>query len=831
MKKKSNRKNSKRILRKGTRISKRNSRKYTIRNSRKYLKKNSRKYRKKNKRTYRKKKSLKKNKKIGGAADAAADAAAADAAAADAAKCQVCKLPCTIVPPDDHLIDISPTDCKITEDDYKDDIKKKNIRDLLLLNEWYPEPQVDAFLEKKMSGEYNLENMKEVNIASFSNYYRKSIYKLIEIIDSILDDKADVVISGGDGLNNNLDQKDRLVSPDIDVKVKLKGVSVDMSDDEKLDLYKECVTLVEQIVDEIVQALNYLEGGTMLNPVEIRNLFYPETERTYGKYKFNICEPNPYFLNKLDHSFDNSALNCKYGLPWSRRTTEMEAGGQEPPYTLNNVKLIGIDLRFKNCPYFVSLAGVLDIVIAVPGHIGHNYMEVRNENEEKGYYMKTIEHLNIFCINLEYYIYECFQMIKYGLRTKNKKMITDLKRYKKLVDIGKCDKDADIIILIEDIINKVKIDKQWTDVEIQEARTIITQLQPRSQSIEGGAGCLEISEYDPIDPCSCHEYIENNNIYAEVYGFEEEKFYDNYLSYKETVSPLSNPYDCTEMKGGNQRRKYKQKGGFISDIGSGLEVNTPSIGKILQRLNICDALDASDGNIIIDIPDIDDYNINLKPHNKLRHSTPDEIHKDYMEDIMISKRINYEELQGGKDKGTGNQGDWLSRPPYECYGKMDVTNHTIVGFEGNQFNTSAILLEPFSAIIAGDIFRHITNKLNVETIIKLAQFRSFNENFTSESAKISAKISAQYILSSIIPGLNIDKILIQKISLNTKVCPNESVNNWKLQQTEFSLSKEITDWRLQINVSNMVPDCTPFKYLAQSINLFYNKIQEIADLQ
>ena len=59
MKKKSNRKNSKRISRRKIRISKRNSRKYTKRNSRKYLKKNSRKYRKKNKRTYRKKKSLK----------------------------------------------------------------------------------------------------------------------------------------------------------------------------------------------------------------------------------------------------------------------------------------------------------------------------------------------------------------------------------------------------------------------------------------------------------------------------------------------------------------------------------------------------------------------------------------------------------------------------------------------------------------------------------------------------------------------------------------------------------------------------------------------------
>ena len=150
MKKKSNRKYSKRISRKNIRISKRNSRKYTKGNSRKYLKKNSRKYRKKNKRTYRKKRSLKKNKKIGGATVVASTALPADASAELTLPCQVCNLSCSSVPLQYPEIDISPTDCKITEDEYKDVIKKKQIRDLLLLDKWYPEPQVDAFLEKKM---------------------------------------------------------------------------------------------------------------------------------------------------------------------------------------------------------------------------------------------------------------------------------------------------------------------------------------------------------------------------------------------------------------------------------------------------------------------------------------------------------------------------------------------------------------------------------------------------------------------------------------------------------------------------------------------------------
>ena len=62
----------------------------------------------------------------------------------------------------------------------------------------------------------------------------------------------------------------------------------------------------------------------------------------------------------------------KKGLTWAVRINEMEAGGPDgSPFTLNNVKLISIDCRYHcSASYFNCLAGVLDVVISVPGHIG-----------------------------------------------------------------------------------------------------------------------------------------------------------------------------------------------------------------------------------------------------------------------------------------------------------------------------------------------------------------------------------------------------------------------------------------------------------------------------
>ena len=54
-------------------------------------------------------------------------------------------------------------------------------KNLLTQNGYYQDPFVSNFIAKNMKGDPGLENLKEVRIASFTNYYRCSIYALVEI--------------------------------------------------------------------------------------------------------------------------------------------------------------------------------------------------------------------------------------------------------------------------------------------------------------------------------------------------------------------------------------------------------------------------------------------------------------------------------------------------------------------------------------------------------------------------------------------------------------------------------------------------------------------------
>ena len=110
-------------------------------------------------------------------------------------------------------------------------------------------------------------------------------------------------------------------------------------------------------------------GPKRVCPNTIRNLFYIDGI----PFKFKIGDFPCLGKNFLDHKIIDD-FDC-IGNPWNRRTSNMKAGGNDKPFTLMNVKLIAMDLRYKGgYSYFGSLAGVLDIVVAVPGHIGHNGM-------------------------------------------------------------------------------------------------------------------------------------------------------------------------------------------------------------------------------------------------------------------------------------------------------------------------------------------------------------------------------------------------------------------------------------------------------------------------
>jgi hypothetical protein len=344
-------------------------------------------------------------------------------------------------------------------------------------------------IKNTTDGKSRLNAQKEILIADFTNFYRPAIYELISIINRCLNTaqaadrlgcECHVVVAGGDGFNSNLDPAKRAISPDIDVKAIMVFEGAPPTPEIWTMMYKQLVTELESIVDTIVYCLNYWAGVTewveeagneCIACDTVGNLFYRER----GILRYPSSNPLGIYvdvLSKIPTAKGDKIFKCLYQTvattqctrsgyyPWARRTGDMEAGGPKKPYTLNNVKLISIDLRYMCGVYYSCLAGVLDIVVSVPHHIGFvdmNLIDSQNAND-KGYRKANdtlhpvhsffnAHHLdgeNIYFITLQYYIYECFKMILMGCRTKNGKIVKDLNRY--------------YILRINNLCNKVMID-------------------------------------------------------------------------------------------------------------------------------------------------------------------------------------------------------------------------------------------------------------------------------------------------------------------------------------------------------------------------------------
>ena len=87
------------------------------------------------------------------------------------------------------------------------------------------------------------------------------------------------------------------------------------------------------------------------------------------------------------------------------------------PYKLHDVFLYSLDLPFNGKTGFDSLAGILDIVVSIPGHIGYILPDYSTNT-----LLVTKE-----CYNItdDYYKYELIKLITYGLRTTNKKILKE----------------------------------------------------------------------------------------------------------------------------------------------------------------------------------------------------------------------------------------------------------------------------------------------------------------------------------------------------------------------------------------------------------------------
>lgn len=758
----------------------------------------------------------------------------------------------------------------------------------------------------------NLKARKEILIADFTNYYRLSVYKLIDIINTYLEGKevmdeigcpCHVVVSGGDGFNSNLHANQRVISPDIDVKVimRLDRFGKELGDQSPCNpdelnrfildnaslwtnMYKKLVYHVEKIVDCIVNKLNGdtddgAETCTVDMDHDVRSLFYiPERDELYYedfKSRQNQSKLQDYIgrMHADDRSqqFDMSTeyltkLNVEAatgtntndsipGYAWARRTNDMEAGGQTPPYTLNNVKLISIDLRYKYGEYFGSLAGVLDIVIAVPGHIGWDHMcepcmylptfgdEIDGrEGIGAGYVWFPRMHdivtarkwnlqdklrgLHVYFITLDYYTYECFKMIKLGLRTKNGKIIKDLNRYYTLRLTGElCDsknklrevecsvetaktqfpslygveeggRKGELAAQMEKIFEKIKVidavatkpgglikggacgdgcekgkgivcgGMDWNFDELGVATTLVELSQEPDVLLdfgeedvvhyhkqivsnrEGWDDVVLIAALALVKMKNCNftnddqEFesdLEQINNIKEEYENDERVFKDDYFDNADgsggCLCQAGGYSDDSKMGVGTI-----MKGGGYKDGNQG--INTPSIGKILKMLNIYDVCVAvgEEANWIFTfmggrenekIPTIED---------PIKLGTECEGHGGW-------GRLNYEKQMVGE-----NECDILVRPPKDCYGPM-----------AKNFTTNAVFgkssIENFTRL-----FTFLTEcAKNPALMCLMAQFKYYGDKNEAH-----ATVAANYIFSSIIQGLNPNKILSKMKSVLKK---------------------------------------------------------------
>ena len=801
-------------------------------------------------------------------------------------------------------------------DSYPQSVKKptesiiRDYYDLLVrgdgTNIWYgSEENILSFLKHKLSAtvpnnnKLASENLKEVRIATFTNFYRKSIYKLVYIIDDYLGGLADVVLSGGDGLNNNLFKNDRLVSPDVDVKVIIKHSSVNT--DNWLNVYRLVVVMTEYIVDYIICCMNntletfiYIPAlkaidktmgkvlaevkasapGTTVSPIDfLQGLFYGGDTFDISKHEgFSSLLP---IKNVKD-------LNLKLGNIWNRRTSNMKAGGKKTPFTLMNVKLIAIDLRYFS-PYidgnfFGSLAGVLDIVVGVPGHIGHNKM-LNTDLSALGYYPREDK---VYCINKDYYIYEMVKMISAGLRTNNGKLYKDLGRCYTLlliknITIGQVKPlikvsiehikspnfPIDLITVAEGLLNKIqfKIDEEEKGlIDVAEKTLIIEHIK---------LALIDplIKEYESMS-CSC-DTIESGPVLRSDYDTDQD-IYTDPQSDKSQQNPdseeatrfdpgLDSALDSFVLDGEESEGDVKPFTADIIDMSGGgfSDENTDSIGKVLESLNIYDFLKQHDrvetsagGEVYIKINCcITDkiLKIKINEHDKLVPGIP-----NFPNGIDLSlteqdegRRIDYEKLSFDnasketellcREKNIVYSFDGLSMSVYEENTEpymVDMKNKA--GVKALLFNTSLVLICHYNAKILADILTTLIKCLieKPDTIKYLAQFRYFiNQEMPEEFQSGEPELYAIFLFSSVIKGLNPIKLLRQKKTIRQHVLGiNDTVISGLKNEAvlvkiqELVVNFKITQTKNSNLVSNQGSKKSLFTILVLKLVEFYNLI-------
>ena len=322
---------------------------------------------------------------------------------------------------------------------------------------WYSIEEVNKFLiDRCKNCLTNLDEARksttDICTATFSNIYREDIYRIIENInnkfqtyvnnEAVLQD-IKLVIPGGDCFNHLLmNQSFRPISPDIDVKLVINSEHGNRLHDNFIFNYNEKeydIFMFNIILLNVRNKLNeyLLEEVNDLNS-KFRTKFQDFNSVTRNLYQYCIGLMNqnniqlpissktnlpyiPYFESKSQKIIDK----------FQRRFNHMEAGYLDEelikPFRINNILLYSIDCIYEgeNETSYTGIPGILDIVISLPTHAGH--MIVDESRQE--YTSKIYNSINLTIMDKNYYIIkDNLKMVKYGLRTENKKILKDFSR-------------------------------------------------------------------------------------------------------------------------------------------------------------------------------------------------------------------------------------------------------------------------------------------------------------------------------------------------------------------------------------------------------------------
>ena len=344
---------------------------------------------------------------------------------------------------------------------------------------YYDNQKIYNFLEEncKKLIDNNTENKEKMNIykeiimAVFTDKMRNEILSSILNIEKTINNdnindniKVKIIIAGGSGFNNLLSPENRPISPDIDVKLCLNTdeairLHKHMTSKDKVSSFEELKKLQMIVSRQLLIVRTRLfyamkqEAITLFNATifgnkiqELNNMYNSLYE--YCKEKFNNSQDIPVlsFIQRNDLFIPNQENKVIVRETLMKRGIDKD---ENNPYKIHDIFLYSLDLPFNKSSSYYSLAGILDVVVSIPGHIGYILPEYsdNSNNITNGCYN----------INVEYAKYELIKLVTYGLRTQNRKIAKDLVRFKLLLDLNPELEGATLqdVISIKEVLNSI----------------------------------------------------------------------------------------------------------------------------------------------------------------------------------------------------------------------------------------------------------------------------------------------------------------------------------------------------------------------------------------